>query len=1316
MSNPFAKDVDTTKATKGTNPFAKPIAPSNAVANGASGYSMKSGNTYESNSGSGSGSGGTEAYDTSPRAAEDHSSTGASSLLNGSSVGGGLSSDSISSRNNSSGAYSGGGENGDSHNPGFGRESGGLRGQGDNKDGGGKSNSSTSSTSEHSSGQSKRNPFARRDEAVPLSNGPAAESSSTAAHSSPSRDVSDSRPPSSRADGSRSGGGGAASDQEELTIDELRALAENPNFNLTAVLQNPRAPLARSLWDEIVDALDPASFDPLKLLKDDFDTELMAGAVLPLPPVPLPPVGLDDFSGYLKKHGQLADRYAHNHRQAASEQASVAEKAVQQLSGGRGAGAKKHATAKAGAGLGAERDGGGGKGGKGGRGSGAQGRTPAQVFAEVPALFQKAHFTLAEPAVFEQVVLLAPPERQEQLTAYLDLVEVCLLQQISSRQESFFEALSNLQALRSDVGDSCRAVATLRAKSADLQRNMVSGTLRVPQLARRQNNLAALRAHLGRVEELHEQYGAVQDLFEAADFVSALGLIKRAQRTIAKTLPGVKCLMGVAKQLAEYEVSAAKFLATQFVQVAVNPDEEPGGADENDNNGDELSSAAAAAYDHVTAGGPTGDAPTPGGALAVDSAAAESAASATTAVSSSPAYFLPRGHRRRVARLVRALVRIGELPAALEKHRRRLEDSVKLIVRVAVEEYVYDSGGLNELASGLNSSGSAGAAAAGAGGAASGGAVDGKLGPRLGALDAGSFKACLASAFESVLDALQQAAAVHAVLEATLRESESSKEVNISPGAAAAPAEASALVPSGATTAGTLGEAVAASSDRAAHEASLTESESQPKTNGSSNDNGGEGGEDEEDDEEWHIAESMLQFHEVPKEGEAGCASELVAESLKGLRDACELAQKTVSALLVNRKLQHQHLSVAELQDLQTAVFAFVARVEASSGRSCYGLRSTLLAQAKAMLEHRQEQHLTELAASLDGEKWVQAEVSAERQAAVDRLASGQATALPGGGANSGAGTAGGSSSGAGGAVAASKKTSRAGVESEAVVDGARFKVVWSCLFLVDTVNSLLSMAAHFPMLATDVLSKVVELLRLFNSRATQLVLLAGAMHSAARLPKITGKHLALSAQCLGLLLSLLPHVRAALALQLPPRQHLLLVELDRVQQDLREHHERILAKFVSIVGEIVDSLSRSLPTTDWDRTMPLSADNTSGGAGGAGGGEGAAAAAASAAAGTAGASQFVADTIKNAQTMHKVLSANLPPEQVQEIFSRIFELLNRKLPLYFETVSPATPAGQQRLVDDIQHLTHSLERLRGINAAVLNLEPHFRQRFPNAR
>lgn len=81
-----------------------------------------------------------------------------------------------------------------------------------------------------------------------------------------------------------------------------------------------------------------------------------------------------------------------------------------------------------------------------------------------------------------------------------------------------------------------------------------------------------------------------------------------------------------------------------------------------------------------------------------------------------------------------------------------------------------------------------------------------------------------------------------------------------------------------------------------------------------------------------------------------------------------------------------------------------------------------------------------------------------------------------------------------------------------------------------------------------------------------------------------------------------------------------------------------------------------------------------------------------------------------------QVLLGQLPTEQVQEIFSRIFELLNRKVVDHFADCSPATLAGQQRLVDDVQFLAHSLERLRGVSTAGLTLEQAFRRRFPNAR
>ena len=39
------------------------------------------------------------------------------------------------------------------------------------------------------------------------------------------------------------------------------------------------------------------------------------------------------------------------------------------------------------------------------------------------------------------------------------------------------------------------------------------------------------------MQSLHEQYEAVQQLFEAADFVSALSLIKQSQRALRDDLP-----------------------------------------------------------------------------------------------------------------------------------------------------------------------------------------------------------------------------------------------------------------------------------------------------------------------------------------------------------------------------------------------------------------------------------------------------------------------------------------------------------------------------------------------------------------------------------------------------------------------------------------------------------------------------------------------------------------------------------------------------------------------------------------------------------
>ena len=50
--------------------------------------------------------------------------------------------------------------------------------------------------------------------------------------------------------------------------------------------------------------------------------------------------------------------------------------------------------------------------------------------------------------------------------------------------------------------------------------------------------------------------------------------------------------------------------------------------------------------------------------------------------------------------------------------------------------------------------------------------------------------------------------------------------------------------------------------------------------------------------------------------------------------------------------------------------------------------------------------------------------------------------------------------------------------------------------------------------------------------------------------------------------------------------------QLDRISQELIEHHSQIVAKFVSIVGDFVDASATKLKLVDWDRSQNTSALN----------------------------------------------------------------------------------------------------------------------------
>lgn len=370
--------------------------------------------------------------------------------------------------------------------------------------------------------------------------------------------------------------------------------------------------------------------------------------------------------------------------------------------------------------------------------------------------------------------------------------------------------------------------------------------------------------------------------------------------------------------------------------------------------------------------------------------------------------------------------------------------------------------------------------------------------------------------------------------------------------------------------------------------------------------------------------------------------------------NASEVCAKQISELLRFRRESHSLLSLAEMKSLWDTCSQFVGVLEGMMSSNASSLRSTLQAQAKSFVDRSHESNMAALVAALDAERWSQCEVSEERQEGLTRLCSGRS------------------------AVSTAPKSKISGTkQQEAEVEGKHYKVVWSCLLLLEMINSNIASATHFGSLSSSVVGKVAELLRLFNSRSTHLVLGTGAMQSSAKLKSINAKHLSLVTQCLGLIIAVLPHIRASLMTQLPPKQHTLLNCFDQIRRDFAEHNEKVLNQLVNIIGVIVEEkLLPKLSGTDFDSN------------------------------GAQHPCVFLDGIATNTKKMHQVLRTALSPDHLRDVFSRIFMHLDTKLPEFLTVAAqredihfslPQTDSGKHTLLREIDSLFISINGLDGV-------------------
>ncbi|XP_058692868.1 vacuolar protein sorting-associated protein 54 isoform X2 [Poecile atricapillus] len=248
-----------------------------------------------------------------------------------------------------------------------------------------------------------------------------------------------------------------------------------------------------------------------------------------------------------------------------------------------------------------------------------------------------------------------------------------------------------------------------------------------------------------------------------------------------------------------------------------------------------------------------------------------------------------------------------------------------------------------------------------------------------------------------------------------------------------------------------------------------------------------------------------------------------IQELLYNASDICH--DRSVKFLMARAKDGFlEKLNSNEFVTLSRLMEGFILDTEQICGRKSMSLRGALQSQANRFVNRFHEERKTKLSLLLDNERWKQAEVPAEFQDLVDSVSDGRIS-LP------------------------EKKTTATEERKPAeflIVEGQKYATVGTVLLLIRIILEYCQCVDNIPSITTDMLTRLSDLLKYFNSRSCQLVLGAGALQVVG-LKTITTKNLALSSRCLQLIVHYIPIIRAHFEARLQPKQFSMLRHFDHI-------------------------------------------------------------------------------------------------------------------------------------------------------------------------
>eukprot|EP00731_Ephydatia_muelleri_P027820 Em0019g693a len=319
----------------------------------------------------------------------------------------------------------------------------------------------------------------------------------------------------------------------------------------------------------------------------------------------------------------------------------------------------------------------------------------------------------------------------------------------------------------------------------------------------------------------------------------------------------------------------------------------------------------------------------------------------------------------------------------------------------------------------------------------------------------------------------------------------------------------------------------------------------------------------------------------------------------------------------------------------------FVLSSASITGRHCTQLRAAIQVQAKVFLDQFHSTRKNKLSMLLEAERWKQTDVPAEIQALVGCLEAKMPHPPP-------------STMSDGHGQAPAKYL---------VVHGQKCTVVGVIPLLIKLLQEYCQCANDLPMLITDVVGKLLELLKLFNEQTCGLVLGAGAMK--LQLKTITSRHLGLVSRCLHAIMLLIPDVKKLFEQKMVPQQYPLLQPFDIILKDFGVHYKQIQEKLVDIMGDLI---KRQL--VKWEAKYPTPSSSMSA-------------------------------IVKHIMKLHEALVDILPSDQLSDVFRGVEQAFKEhfRVQLVLQGITNNGSTQHGIVNSELQHFKTALSSLGNVTA-----------------